>query len=100
MIRFEACLHRTVYTRLRAIAKVRNVLVHFIDGNQPPEYKGEQGHWKRGNQTQTTMPKYPGWKYIRSTRRIEVGKDWVFERLTENEMKYFMERRLRHEQQM
>ena len=100
MITFKECCPKSVLKKIRAEIKSRLSVINFVEGGQPPEEKGDSYYWKKGTQIRTTMPGYPGWKYIPSTRRIEVGKDWVFERLTEKEMKYFMEKRLQHEQQM
>lgn len=98
MITFKECCPKSVFKKIRKEAKSHLSWIELIEGNKAPIEEGVGFHWRKGNQIQTTMPKYPGWKYIRSTRRIEVGKDWVFERLTEKEMKYFMEKRLQHEQ--
>ena len=56
--------------RIRKIARGHHCFpIHFIVGEEPPGTVGEGGHYVDRHRGKTQ-------KYIKSTRRIEVGIDW------------------------
>lgn len=54
--------------------------------SQPPTLAGQSGHWIRGNQTRWSPPTTRGWKYIQTTRVIEVGIGYIQNSLTTQEL--------------
>lgn len=74
------------------------VLVSIVDGDCEPNLVGECGHWVRGHQKRYKQPKFPGWKYTPSSRKIEVGIDWFLNNAPEESVRAFILHRLNPEQ--
>ena len=62
--------------------------VHIVEGNQLPQVAGEHARYidRQGNTVRRTNSNFRRLTYIKSSVRIQVGKEWLFDNLTDEEI--------------
>lgn len=92
---------KTIWNRIRKqVEAPSNTTCIVLDGNFEPVLKGSKHHYKTKAGEIIKNPKAYrkiGWKnmiYCPSTLRVEVGKDWIAQNITDKELSLLVTERI------